>query len=85
MSKHKDIYSNIAAKPELKGAADEFNQEACKQLKDSGESLPEEGYKNINFKQELRLSFHLGGLRMNLLKYVSPTAYERGWSIDRNL
>ena len=33
INKHKDIYANIATKPELKGAADEFNQEACKGLK----------------------------------------------------
>ena len=31
--------------------ADEFNEEAKKQLNQEGDQIPEEGYKNINFKQ----------------------------------
>lgn len=77
-----DIYSSIAGKPELKFAAEEFNQEAQRGLKEAGQKIPEEGYKNINFKQELKLSFSLGRIYLNLLKYVSPVPYQRGWSID---
>lgn len=41
--------------PEMQKAATEFNENAVMQLRSSGDY--EEGWKNINFKQEMTMRF----------------------------
>lgn len=65
-------------------SAQEFNTSVIDQCKKSGQELPDEGYRNITFKQELNINFELGRLQINLLKYVPANFYLRCWTADGN-
>lgn len=77
-----NIYNSIMQSPEMLKAATEFNQTAVEQLRSSGNLEEGEGWKNINFKQELRIAFHLDQLLANFPKYVAAAAYERRWAAE---
>jgi hypothetical protein len=66
--------------PEMLKAAAEFNQNAAEQLRNSGSFDEGEGWKNINFKQELKVVFALDQLQANFPKYVAAAAFERHWA-----
>ena len=75
-----NLYNSMMQSPEMLKAAAEFNQNAAEQLRNSGSFDEGEGWKNINFKQELKVVFALDQLQANFPKYVAAAAFERHWA-----
>lgn len=82
------MYKHMMNKPDMVKSKDAFNEEAMEELRKSGmEEMRRssgseiyEGYKQITFKQELRLWFEVHSLKVNILKYVTSVCYAREWS-----